>query len=101
MKINRLSLAGLLLVSLACNFFTGVFDAPTPTPLIPAYIPPGCEAVLLATVPVATLLAQPTPELQANPEIPEDVQLRVFERATEIIEEVYVYPDFNGKDWPA
>lgn len=107
MNSRRLTLAVLIAFSLACNFITGRFATPTavatptPTQLTPVYVPPGCEAVPPATIPAATLLAQPTPELQANPQISTETQLGVFEEAVDIIEAVYVYPDFNGKDWPA
>jgi carboxyl-terminal processing protease len=104
MNLRRFALFILLPVLLACNFITGSPNTPAapateaPVSLLPAYIPPGCEAVPLATVPPATLLA-PTPELQANPEISPEIQLRVFEQAVDVIARVYVYPDFNGVDW--
>ena len=72
-----------------------------PTPQPPAYIPPGCEAVPLATIPPATTVAEPTPSLELNPEISTDVQLRVLDAHVATIDEVYLYPDFNGSDWPA
>ncbi|NOH04784.1 MAG: hypothetical protein HND47_23845 [Chloroflexi bacterium] len=73
----------------------------TPTPVIPtpAYIPAACQNQPLATVPAATALAEPTPFLLDNPEVPPDLQLRVFNDAANVIEDVYVYPDFNGVDW--
>jgi len=109
MKLGRILLSLLAVFLLACNFVSGIVststpiptETPTATPLVPAYIPPGCENVPLATVPPATQLALPTPVLQANPEISTEVQLRVFEDVVNIIGRVYVYPDFNGKDWPA
>jgi carboxyl-terminal processing protease len=57
--------------------------------------------VAIATIPAATQLAFPTPELQANPEISTEIQLNVFEETVNTIEAVYIYPDFNGVDWPA
>jgi carboxyl-terminal processing protease len=54
----------------------------------------------LATVPAATALAEPTPVIQANPEINSDLQFKVFEEVVSVIEDVYVYQDFNGRDWP-
>jgi C-terminal peptidase prc len=92
---------------LACNFVTSNLAPPTPTPttaptpLAPAYIPPNCQNVALATISPATALVQPTPELRANPEISKDLQQRVFEQTVDVVEQKYVYPDFNGNDWPA
>ena len=111
MKTKRIAFTFLVLSLLACNLASKTFSEPTPTPspsltststpepLKPAYIPPGCEAIPLATVPAATALAQPTPQIQANPEIAPDIQVQVFEEVVDTIENVYVYPDFNGKDW--
>lgn len=73
---------------------------PTATALPPAYVPPGCENVPVATIPPATALAVPTSSLPANPEIATDEQLRVFDKVVAKINQVYVYPDFNGRDWP-
>jgi carboxyl-terminal processing protease len=111
MKLKRSILALLLGFSLACNFITGGFDTPQPSlpatqtqqaaGLTPVYIPPGCENIPIATIPPATQQALPTPELEANPEISTEIQLRVFEQTVATIEAVYVYPDFNGRDWPA
>ena len=112
MKPSRIVLSLVLLSSLACNFITRalpIAPAPTstatsmftPTPLTPAYIPANCQNTALATQPASTLLAQPTSFLRANPEIPADLQKRVFEKVVETVNKVYVYPDFNGKDWPA
>ncbi len=113
MKVKRFSYIVLIISMLACNFVTGRFTPPTETPLppatftatieplTPAYIPSSCESSPIATISPAMALAQPTPELQANPEIPQDLQQKVFDEAVAVIEEVYVYPDYNGNDWPA
>jgi C-terminal peptidase prc len=70
---------------------------PTSTPLVPALIPPECAAVPLATMsPDAAL--QATPDFQVT-EISKDEQLRILEELGNIVEDIYVYPDFNGKDW--
>lgn len=109
MKSNRLPYILLISLMLACNFITNFITPPTatpvptstPTPMTPAYIPPNCLNIPLATVPPATALAQPTPELQTNPEISREAQLEVFDKMVPIINDVYVYPDFNGRDWKA
>jgi len=100
----------LILSSLACNFVASAFDGSTPTPPVSpatstpemsslANIPAACQNVPLATIPAATALAQPTPIIQDNPEVPPDLQKTVLEEVIDIVEEVYVYPDFNGVDW--
>lgn len=108
MNIKRIFAVMIILSSLACNFITRAFENPTPTsspepptPVIlePAYIPPACQSQALATVPPATALAEPTPILQANPEVSPDLQLQVFNKIVGVVEDVYVYPDFNGNDW--
>ncbi len=108
MDIKRLILVGLVALSLACNALSRRAETPAtptapPTPVLlePAYIPPQCANAPLATVPAATALAEPTPVLQANPTIAADLQLRVFEQVTGIVEDSYVDPNFNGVDWPA
>lgn len=115
MKLKRIIFGCLVLSLLACNFVTQmVFPptatptasltptatvtlTPTPTPLIPAFIPPECATVPLATVPPDVAL-QATPEFQVT-EISKDEQLRILEELGQIVEDIYVYPDFNGKDW--
>ncbi len=116
MALRRLFLIVLLVLSLACNAFVNRFaplQTPTPrdtstdtltataAPTQVVYIPPGCEAAGVATLPVGTLLASPTPPLEANPPIGHDLQLKVFEDTVKTISDAYVYPDFNGRDWNA
>ncbi|MCQ3936327.1 MAG: hypothetical protein DPW18_04690 [Chloroflexi bacterium] len=112
--MNRRALAILVVLSsLACNFLTGMLEGSTPTPPpptpipatatpaipTPAYIPAACQNQPLATVPAATALAEPTPFLLDNPDVPPELQLQVFDDVVSVIEDVYVYPDFNGVDW--
>lgn len=115
MTIKRIPFLLLVASMLACNFVTRMVVPATSTPaptatfvpsatatpdlLTPAYIPPNCQGSAIATVPAATALAIPTPIVQANPEISTEEQLTVLEDMLEVIDEVYVYPDFNGKDW--
>lgn len=124
MNFKRLSLIALLLFSLACNALTVSTATPVPTvapsgtaapvatatpvpavtqtesPLSPAYVPSACENVPLATIPPATTVAEPTPSLETNPPISTDQQLRVFDELAAAINDKYLYPDFNGLDWP-
>ncbi len=115
MKLKRLTYVFLIASMLACNFVTSKLIPPTATPvpsitpsltatpvvLTPAYIPSICQNIPVATIAPATALALPTPEIEANPEISKELQQKVFDQTVEVIERVYVYPDFNGLDWPA
>lgn len=115
MTLKRIAFLLLTASMLACNFVTRMVVPATATPaptatfvptatatpdlLVPAYIPPVCQGSAIATIPAATALAVPTPVVQANPELSTEEQLSVLEDMLEVIDEVYVYPDFNGKDW--
>jgi len=119
MVIKRIWIAAILIGTLACSSGSLIAqpsptptDTPTPEPTetstptptepplpAPAYIPVECQTQPLATIPAATTIAQPTPSLEGNPEIPPDEQLRVFDDLAATINQVYVYEDFNGLDW--
>jgi carboxyl-terminal processing protease len=103
MKIRHLTYVILIASLLACNFLTSQFAPPTPTPvpLTTAYIPQNCRNTALATIPAATALVKPTPEIEANPDISASLQKKVFQTVVDVINKVYVYPDFNAKDWPS
>jgi len=119
----------LLLSSLACNFVMRAFQAVTPTPvftptalpsmtanpsLTPSqtptvsptplsqglFIPESCQGQPIATVPPAMVRVQPTSEKEPDPPVSKEEQKRIFEEITSIISSVYLYPDFNGVDWP-
>ena len=116
MILKRIVFGLLILSMLSCNFVTQMVFPPTATPpptatstatatpsftptpvLQPAYIPPECASVPLATVP-PDLAVQATPEGQLT-EVAQDEQLRIFKELGDVVEGVYVYPDYNGKDW--
>jgi carboxyl-terminal processing protease len=116
MIIKRIVFGLLLLSMLACNFVTQMVYPPTPTPtptatstatatpsftptpqLQPAYIPPECATVPLATIP-PDLTVQATPEGEIV-DVSQDEQLSIFRELGEVVEGIYVYPDYNGKDW--
>jgi carboxyl-terminal processing protease len=113
MKLKRIVFGLLILSLLACNFVTQMVfpptatptatvtvtasPTPTATPLVPAFIPPECGTTPLATVP-PDLSAQATPEFQVT-EIPQGEQLSILRELRNIVEKVYVYPDYNGKNW--
>ncbi len=113
MKLKRISFGILALSLLACNFVTQMVypptatptatatatasPTPTPVPLVPAFIPPECTTIPVATIPPEQAI-QATPEFQIT-EIPQDEQLSIFREMGDIVEDIYVYPDYNGKDW--
>ncbi|MCI0549819.1 MAG: S41 family peptidase [Anaerolineae bacterium] len=115
MKIKRIVFGFLILSLLACNYVTQMIlpptptptptltptasPTPTPTPLVPAFIPPECASTPLATIPPETAFAQPTLESEVNADISQGDQLKVLEELAKIVQDVYVYPDYNGKDW--
>ena len=117
MKLKRFACVFLAAPMLACNFVTGMFTPPTatpaptstptvmptatPEPLKPAYIPATCQGAPLATISPDVMPDQLSAGLEPNPEISRDMQQRVFDQTVDVIEQVYVYPDFNGRDWPA
>ncbi|HEX2992818.1 MAG TPA: S41 family peptidase [Anaerolineales bacterium] len=71
---------------------------PTATPLLPAFVPPQCASTPLATLePEAAF--EPTLEIPANTEISLADQLSILDQIGDIVQDVYVYPDFNGRDW--
>jgi len=117
MKTKRIAFGFLIMALMACNFVTQMIVPPTATPLptatftltatstssptalAPAYIPPQCANSAPATVAPDIELARPTTEAQANKPISQNKQMQIFNALTNIVDQVYVYPDFNGKDW--
>lgn len=111
---NKFIVGFLVLTLLSCNYVTQMIVPPTATPLptltptllvsptetavglAPTYIPAECAAVPLATVAPDTF-AEPT--LEPNAEIDQAEQLSIVRRVGDIVQDVYVYPDYNGKDW--
>lgn len=128
MNVKRFLLIAFLLFTLSCNTVTQAFTESTATPvpaMVPSetvspvdiatstpeasatesstssvYVPPSCQGIPIATVPPATTVAEPTPSLETNPPISTDEQLIVFDNLANTIDDVYLYPDFNGLDWP-
>jgi carboxyl-terminal processing protease len=117
MRIKRIGFGLLVASMLACNYVTQrvfpptatpiptatqtatIVPTPTPEPLRPAYIPPECAAVPLATLP-------PNPAIRATPdvevaEISQEQQLSILSELENLVEDFYVYPDYNGKNWNA
>lgn len=103
---RALILVPLLLLSFACQAVMNAVLPPTPTPLPPTFtktptqrpsetpIPTLTGTPTLA--PTATETLAPTATLTASPQ-----QLQIFEELWHIVNEEYLYPDFNGLDWGA
>ncbi|MDQ3004924.1 MAG: hypothetical protein M3R47_06015, partial [Chloroflexota bacterium] len=115
MRKKRIVFGFLILTLLSCNYVTQMIvpptatplptqtptasATPTPVPLIPAFIPDECTTLPLATIPPESALAQPTLESEVNADVSKSEQEQILEEMAKIVEDVYVYPDFNGKDW--
>src|SRR5687768_13228178 len=115
MKLKRLTFGILIFSMLACNYVTQMVfpptatpiptltptptasPTPTPEPLAPAFIPPECATTPLATISPESA-SQPAPEFETV-EISQGEQMRIFREFADIVENIYVYSDFNGKDW--
>jgi carboxyl-terminal processing protease len=101
MMLKRFIFGFLIVSMLACNFVTQMVYpptvTPTPEPLQPAYIPPECTAVPLATLP-SDQAVQAAPEFEID-EVPQDEQLSILRELGDVVDAIYVYPDYNGKDW--
>ena len=116
---RRFALGLLVLSLLACNYVTRMIVPPTatvaptatiaatatplasetPVPLVPAFVPAECQSMPLATV-VPDTLTQLAPNAEEdNPKISTTQQLKILRDTENIIEKVYIYPDYNGKDW--
>jgi carboxyl-terminal processing protease len=114
LKVRFLICLPVILAILACSFYIPVLQQEPPpsqenkekplkpTALSPATHTPIPTAIPTQTVslpsPTAILLSTSTPE--ATP-IPLESQLRIFENLWTIVNDTYVYPDFNGLDWDA
>ena len=115
MNIKRIALGALTLSLLACNFVTQMVfpptatptatvtqtatasPTPTATPLVPALIPPECATVPLATIPPDQAL-YPTPDIAVS-DVSKEQQLDILNELGHVVQDIYVYPDFNGRDW--
>ena len=117
MRLKKLSFGFLILILLSCNYVTQMVVPPTatpvptvtatltasptptetPVPLVPAYIPPNCASSPLATA--SPNIIVPTETIPANEELSRSEQLDILHQMESIVEENYVYPDYNGKDW--
>jgi carboxyl-terminal processing protease len=87
-----------LSLCVSADWFSATTRAQTnPTP---KYIPPSCQGKPITTVPRAVMLAQTPTEVKPNPPIAKADQLKLFNALARIIDDVYVYPDYDGLNWP-
>ena len=69
--------------------------------LKPAFVPPACQGKPITTVPREEMLARTTTVRKPDPPIDQTGQRKVFNEVVRAIESTYLYPNYNGKDWPA
>ena len=106
----------LLLTSLACQAVFSVWQSPPTLTLLPSQTqltltntstntPSSTPLPTLTPTPTLSLSPTPLPPSPTNTLAPDPTevahQLQVFEQLWEIIDENYLYPDFNGLDWNA
>ena len=104
----------LIFAVLACSpFISTVFQEPSPSPEIKYYSGKPSSTFAPTNTPIPSPFSTPTislpgptpsPVLVSTPtptQISIDTQLNIFENLWNIINDTYVYPDFNGLDWNA
>lgn len=64
------------------------------------YIPPGCAGKTISKMSRAEMLTQTLTDVKPNRPVSQSDQLKLFNELAKIINEVYLYPDFRGLDWP-
>lgn len=118
--LKRLSLALVLLLPLACKVTQGLQPAdaavasPAPvTGMVKATLaPPSLTPTLQPPLPTATVTASPLPSATSSPTptrtrvgiidpLATPRQLAVFDELWKIVNQNYLYADFNGLDWAA
>jgi len=72
----------------------------SPTPLVPAYIPLECDPVTSVATVAPDLNPQDFDNFK-NDAITKQQQLRILNEIEKIVDQVYIYPDYHGKDWNA
>jgi carboxyl-terminal processing protease len=111
-KPHSLILLPTIFILLACRtFIPSITPTPTlPTPIIdptieytPTPLPTYTPVPSFTFTPVPPSLT-PTPTSTSTPtytSVPLYTQLRIFQSLWSIVNDTYVYPDFNGLDWNA
>lgn len=102
MKLPILLALPLMLLCASCSVANPVAPTPvlTSTPTEVPTITPTPSVCVGEPMPTHSLVSTSTPVMQANPEISKDQQLKVLDSLSSIVTEEYLYPDFNGLDWP-
>ncbi len=118
MKLKRIFFGLLVLSLLSCNYVTQMVfpptatsiptatatatasPSPTPTSIQPAFVPPECAGVPVATI-SPDVLSEPSTDESQIVDISKAEQLQILKKLGDIVSGVYVYPDFNGLDWNA
>lgn len=95
----RAFLIGATLLLVLTHFPSTALRAQQPNPR-PEYIPPVCQGRSLTRLTREEMLAQTATAPKPHPPIAPAEQLRLFNSLVEIIGQNYVYPDFNGLNWP-
>lgn len=65
------------------------------------YVPPACQGKPITTVPRDEMLARKTTVRKPDPTISQTDQRKVFDDLVSVVEANYLYPDYNGQNWPA
>ena len=117
MKTKRVFYGLLVLLMLSCNYLNQMIAPATPTPtptftptltltptatpepLKPSFIPPECASSAPFATVVPNVEEPALPTIEPNEELSKAEQLNVFNDLADTVRDVYVYPDFNGKDW--
>jgi carboxyl-terminal processing protease len=113
-KTSSLIWLPLILAILACSpIMSSVLKEPSPTPEIKYYSGKPSSTFTATNIPIPSPFITPTislpsptpipvPESTPTPtQIPSDTQLNIFENLWNIVNDTYVYSDFNGLDWNA
>ena len=74
-------------------------STPTNTPSPVVYIPSACKNHPVATLDPAEILLLPTVVQPAEKALDQVDQLTILDELVKKINEIYLYPDFNGVDW--
>jgi hypothetical protein len=111
-KIRSFIWLPVLFATLACStFLPSIHQESSPTPeskhfsgkptsILPATITPIPTAALTPTLsPPSPTPSQVSPSTPTPTPIPLETQLSIFENLWTIVNDTYVYPDFNGLDW--
>jgi hypothetical protein len=77
------------------NLHPNCYSYSTPTPLSLISHP---SVQVSRSQPLLRTPLQTTPEFEVN-EISKDEQMHILSELNQIVKDIYVYPDFNGKDW--